>query len=71
MAKEKKKETEVTPIINPLNAVVKDFKAHMKSKRVSGVKLKSMTYDEVLEALADWCQTLLAEHAQQSKIDQA
>jgi hypothetical protein len=71
MAKAKTKKVEVAPIINPLNAVVKDFKRYMKLKSNNAVKLKSMTYDEVLEALVDYCQASLAERAQQEKIDQA
>jgi len=63
MAKTKKKDklSNVQPISNPLNAVVKDFKTHMKT---SGVKLKDKTYDEVLELLVDHCQGLLSKQAQ-------
>lgn len=58
MAKDKKKKglADVQPISNPLNAVVKDFKAHMKT---TGVKLKDRTYDQVLELLVDHCQDLI------------
>jgi uncharacterized membrane-anchored protein YhcB (DUF1043 family) len=55
-----KKESEVQPISNPLNAVVADFKTHMK---VTGVKLKTLTYDEVMEHLVDHCQDLLEKHS--------
>jgi len=61
MGKKDKKESVVEPIINPLNAVVRDFKQHMKA---TDVKLKGKTYDEVLELIVDHCQTLLAKHAQ-------
>lgn len=60
MAKDKGKKKDlanVQPIVNPLNAVVKDFKSHMK---VTGVKVKDLTYDQVLEKLVDHCQDLLA-----------
>jgi hypothetical protein len=51
--KKDKAKSNVTPIGNSLNAVVKDFKAHMKTTSV--VKLKDMTYDQVLEKLVDYC----------------
>jgi hypothetical protein len=64
MAKKKQKvkdpNSNVQPITNPLNAVVKDFKAHMKA---TDRKLKDMTYDQVLEALVDHCQDLLSKQA--------
>ena len=56
MAKAKEKKTNVTPIRDPVKAVVKDFRQHMK---VTGVKLKTLTYDEVLEKMVDHCQNLL------------
>lgn len=63
MAKDKKKKlADVQPIVNPLNAVVKDFKAHMKA---AGVKTKDLTYDQVLEKLVDHCQLLLQHNATQ------
>lgn len=61
MAKNKMKQAEIQPIRNPLNAVVADFKAHMKA---TGVKVKLLTYDQVLEHLVDHCQNLLAQHNQ-------
>jgi hypothetical protein len=61
MGKKKDKAASVTPIINPLNAVVKDFKAHMKA---TGVKLKDKTYDQVLELFVDHAQHLLAKQAE-------
>jgi hypothetical protein len=62
MGKKGKPLADVQPISNPLNAVVKDFKSHMKT---TGVKLKSLTYDEVLEKLVDHCQDLLEKKDQQ------
>ena len=60
MAKKKDKKAGVQPISNPLNAVVKDFKTHMKA---TSVKLKDLTYDEVLEKLVDHCNDLLEAHS--------
>jgi hypothetical protein len=67
MAK-KKEPNVVRPISNSLKAVVEDFRENMKT---TGVKLKGKTYDEVLELLVDYGQTMLAEHAQQARSDQA
>lgn len=59
MGKKKDKLGEVTPISNPVNAVTKDFKAHLKA---TGIKAKDLTYDETLEKLADWCGNMLEGH---------
>lgn len=61
--KQKEQQAEVSPIVSPLNAVVADFKSHMKA---TGVKVKSLTYDEVLEKLVDHCQDLLSKHSGES-----
>lgn len=63
-----KKKSNVQPISSALDAVVADFRKHMKA---TDVKLKEQTYDQVLELMADHCQQVLAEHAHQVRIDQA
>jgi uncharacterized membrane-anchored protein YhcB (DUF1043 family) len=63
MGKKKDRKANVIPIGNSLDAVVKDFKKHMKT---TGVKLKDLTYDQVLERLVDHSNDLIEERSRQA-----